>query len=57
MCSEDVGYYLSRPLYDDDTHGLFAVLWAAMEVAAMCGGQRRRAESEAASAALAAVAG
>lgn len=32
MCSSDVNYYRSRPFYDNDTHGLFAVLFAAMEV-------------------------
>jgi hypothetical protein len=32
MCTEDVDYYLSRPFYDDDTHGLFAVLFAAIEM-------------------------
>jgi rhamnogalacturonyl hydrolase YesR len=32
MCSEDVNYYLERPFYDNDTHGLFAVLFAAMEM-------------------------
>lgn len=32
MCSEDVSFYLDRPFYDDDTHGLFAVLFAGIEV-------------------------
>ena len=32
MCSEDVNYYLTRPFYDNDTHGLFAVLFAANAV-------------------------
>ena len=32
MCTEDEAYYVSRPFYDNDTHGLFAVLFAAMEV-------------------------
>lgn len=32
MCSEDVNYYINRPYFDNDTHGLFAVLFAAMEV-------------------------
>jgi unsaturated rhamnogalacturonyl hydrolase len=32
MCSEDVNFYLDRPFYDNDTHGLFAVLFAAIEV-------------------------
>jgi unsaturated rhamnogalacturonyl hydrolase len=33
MCTEDVEYYVARPFYKNDTHGLFAVLFAAMEVA------------------------
>ncbi len=32
MCTEDEEYYMQRPFYDDDTHGLFAVLFAAIEV-------------------------
>jgi unsaturated rhamnogalacturonyl hydrolase len=32
MCSEDPTYYLERPFFDNDTHGLFAVLFAALEV-------------------------
>lgn len=32
MCSEDISYYLNRPYFDNDTHGLFAVLFAALEV-------------------------
>ena len=32
MCSEDENYYLQRPFYDNDTHGLFAVLFAGMEI-------------------------
>jgi len=35
MCSEDVNYYLDRPFYDNDTHGLFAVLYAGIEVSNM----------------------
>lgn len=35
MCSEDVDYYLNRPFYDNDTHGLFAVLFAGIEVSNM----------------------
>jgi len=35
MCSEDVNYYMTRPFYDNDTHGLFAVLFAGIEVANM----------------------
>jgi rhamnogalacturonyl hydrolase YesR len=32
MCTEDVNYYINRPFYDDDTHGLFAVLFAGIEL-------------------------
>ena len=32
MCSEDVNYYFTRPFYDNDTHGLFAVLFACLEI-------------------------
>jgi unsaturated rhamnogalacturonyl hydrolase len=32
MCSADVNYYMNRPFYENDTHGLFAVLFAAIEV-------------------------
>ncbi len=32
MCSEDVNYYIQRPFYEDDTHGLFAVLFAGIDV-------------------------
>lgn len=32
MCTDDVNYYINRPFYEDDTHGLFAVLFAAMEI-------------------------
>lgn len=32
MCTEDEEYYVARPFYENDTHGLFAVLFAAMEV-------------------------
>jgi rhamnogalacturonyl hydrolase YesR len=35
MCSEDVNYYLNRPFYDNDTHGLFAVVFAGIEVSKM----------------------
>lgn len=31
MCTEDEEYYVRRPFYDNDTHGLFAVLFAAIE--------------------------
>lgn len=32
MCSEDVNYYINRPFYTNDTHGLFAVLFACIEL-------------------------
>lgn len=32
MCSSDVNYYLNRPFYDNDTHGIFAVIFAGIEV-------------------------
>ncbi|MEY3897520.1 MAG: hypothetical protein RLZZ214_3041 [Verrucomicrobiota bacterium] len=32
MCTEDVNYYINRPFYDNDTHGLFAVLFAGIEM-------------------------
>lgn len=32
MCSENINYYLNRPFYDNDTHGLFAVLFAGIEI-------------------------
>lgn len=32
MCSESVDYYSNRPFYDNDTHGLFAVLFAGIEM-------------------------
>jgi rhamnogalacturonyl hydrolase YesR len=35
MCSEDVNYYLHRPFYDNDTHGVFAVLFAAIAMEKM----------------------
>ena len=32
MCSTDEEYYVTRPFYDDDTHGSFAVLFAGVEM-------------------------
>ena len=32
MCSSDVNYYNTRPFFDNDTHGLFAVLFACIEL-------------------------
>lgn len=32
MCSEDVNYYMNRPMLKDDTHGIFAVLFACLEL-------------------------
>lgn len=43
MCSEDVNFYLERPFYDNDTHGLFAVLFAAIEVSEL---QRQLSETD-----------
>jgi rhamnogalacturonyl hydrolase YesR len=31
-CSEDVNYYINRPYFDNDTHGIFAVLFAGIEM-------------------------
>lgn len=39
MCSEDVNYYLNRPFYDNDTHGLFAVLFAGIEMHKLIAGK------------------
>ncbi|WP_343667943.1 glycoside hydrolase family 88 protein [Chitinophaga sp.] len=41
MCSEDVNYYMTRPFYDDDTHGSFAVIFAGMEVQKMLDQQKK----------------
>lgn len=35
MCSEDLDYYLNRPFFDDDSHGLLALIFAAVEVQQM----------------------
>ena len=35
MCSENVEYYMTRPFYDNDTHGSFAVMFAGIEVERM----------------------
>jgi len=32
MCSDDVNYYCSRQFYDKDTQGIFAVLFAGIEL-------------------------
>ena len=37
MCTEDVEYYVNRPFYENDTHGLFAVLFAGIEVERLLG--------------------
>ncbi|MEI6178773.1 MAG: glycoside hydrolase family 88 protein, partial [Verrucomicrobiota bacterium] len=42
MCTEDVSYYENRPFYDNDTHGLFAVLFAGIEVERMLGTASRQ---------------
>jgi rhamnogalacturonyl hydrolase YesR len=39
MCSEDEEYYVKRPFYDNDTHGLFAVLFAGIEMHLLSGGK------------------
>lgn len=41
MCSEDEQYYMTRPFYDDDTHGSFAVIFAGMEVQKMLDQQKK----------------
>ncbi|SEW56379.1 glycoside hydrolase family 88/105 protein [Chitinophaga arvensicola] len=41
MCSEDVNYYMTRPFYDNDTHGSFAVIFAGIEVQKMLNEQHR----------------
>jgi unsaturated rhamnogalacturonyl hydrolase len=33
MCTEDEEYYVRRPFYDNDTHGLFAVIFACLALA------------------------
>ncbi len=43
MCSEDVNFYLTRPFYDNDTHGLFPVLFAGIEIAALGASRSHRA--------------
>lgn len=32
MCWDNVNYYFNRPFYNNDTHGLFAVLFAGIEI-------------------------
>ena len=39
MCTEDVNYYINRPFYDNDTHGLFAVLFAGIEMERLLAGE------------------
>lgn len=39
MCTEDVNYYIDRPFYDNDTHGLFAVLFAGIEMERLLAGR------------------
>jgi unsaturated rhamnogalacturonyl hydrolase len=38
MCSEDVNYYVNRPFYDNDTHGVFAVIFAGIDIYKMMKG-------------------
>lgn len=42
MCSEDVNYYMTRPFYDNDTHGSFAVIFAGIEVQKMLDQYRKK---------------
>jgi rhamnogalacturonyl hydrolase YesR len=35
MCSEDLNYYLERPIVDDDSHGMLGLIMAAIEVQKM----------------------
>lgn len=42
MCSEDENYYISRPFYEDDTHGLFAVLFAGIDMHKMMNSKQTR---------------
>ena len=35
MCSEDIEYYLKRPIVDDDSHGMLGLIAAAIEVQEM----------------------
>lgn len=35
MCSEDLDYYLKRPIVDDDSHGMLGLIMAAIEVQKM----------------------
>ena len=39
MCTKDVSYYINRPFYDNDTHGLFAVLFAGIEMERLLAGE------------------
>lgn len=32
MCSEDLNYYLNRPILDDDSHGILGLIFAAIEI-------------------------
>ena len=35
MRTEDINYYMNRPFYDDDTHVVFSVIFAGLEVQRM----------------------
>lgn len=35
MCSEDLDYYLNRPIVDDDSHGMLGLIMAGIEVQKM----------------------
>lgn len=39
MCSEDINYYLERPIVDDDSHGMLGLIMAAIEVQKMMDNQ------------------
>jgi len=32
MCSEDINYYLQRPILDNDSHGILGLIMAGIEV-------------------------
>jgi rhamnogalacturonyl hydrolase YesR len=32
MCSQDLNYYLQRPILDDDSHGILGLIFAALEM-------------------------
>ncbi|MFW5755007.1 MAG: glycoside hydrolase family 88/105 protein [Tangfeifania sp.] len=49
MCSEDLDYYLNRPIVDDDSHGMLGLIMAGIEVQKMIDETKqglKRADSE-----------